>query len=549
MTVFEEREGRVAIRAIDGLRGFTLVLTDEGDVAEARGDVTGLLGYTPKSLVGRSLAELMHPDAATILSEILVAAASDCMLPESVFYFADVHETRVAFHIIGRPVPRRFDRMQLLCVYAAELDRVGPLGRDGFADRIDRALRRGEEGDYSLTFVDLGDIGQLRALGLDEDSIRSFATQVEDHLRRASADGATAERVEDGRYGLLTRRGDDLGSLRESLEAQVRDIDPHGQVLKVAATSFDLDRETLAGEEATEILRHAVDVFADGGLDAVIFDDLASVSIALSSRRQDRAALLREALSTDDVVLRYSPIVALTNARVDHLLAELAIEQLDDDMDWEEIQDVCARTDGLRHDVDLAVARLALAEAPQAPLPVAIEVDVASLTDRTILAGLLGHAQKYPDHGIILRIEGFDQDRLNRVSALQSIRRAGLKVALKGTEIGVISPDKLVSLPADFIRMDPSLVLEPVALKAQRPMISIMVQRCRQHGISVQFEGVTRADVMELLTGIPGVLASGPVFGPSERDPDLALVPVAERGAADQMEDEGDPFSPLGQGF
>jgi len=320
-------------------------------------------------------------------------------------------------------------------------------------------------------------------------------------------------------------------------------------VLKVAATSVDLDRETLEGEEAAEILRHAVDVFADGGLDAVIFDDLASVSVALSSRRQDRAALLREALSSGDVVLRYSPIVALTNARVDHLLAELAIEQLDDDMDWAEMLDVCARTEGLRHEVDLATTRLALAEAPQAPLPVAIEVDVASLTDRTILAGLLGHAQKYPDQGIILRIEGFDQDRLNRVSALQSIRRAGLKVALKGTEIGVISPDKLVSLPADFIRMDPSLVLEPVALRAQRPMIAIMVQRCRQHGISVQFEGVTRADVMELLTGIPGVLASGPVFGPSEREPDLALIPVAERGTAGQMQEDGDPLSPLGQGF
>lgn len=549
MTVFEERDGRVAIRAIDGLRGFTLVLTDEGDVAEARGDVTGLLGYSSKSLVGRSLAELMHRDAATVLSEILVAAASDCVLPESIFYFADVHETRVAFHVIGRPVPRRSDRMQLLCVYAVELDRVGALGRDGFADRIDRALRRGQDGDYALTFVDLGDIGQLRALGLDEDSIRSFTSQVEDQLRRASVDGATAERVEDGRYGLLTRRGEDLGSLRENLEARVRDIDPHGQVLKVAATSVNLDHETLMGAGATEILRHAVDVFADGGLDAVIFDDLASVSIALASRRQDRAALLREALSIGDVVLRYSPIVALTNARVDHLLAELAIERIDDDMDWAEMLEVCARTEGLRHDVDLAVVRLALAQATQVPLPVAMEVDVASLTDRTILAGLLGHAQKYPDHGIILRIEGFDQDRLNRVSALQSIRKAGLKVALKGTEIGVISPDKLVTLPADFIRMDPSLVLEPVALRAQRPMIGIMVQRCRDHGIAVQFEGVTRADVMELLTGLPGVLASGPVFGPSERDPELALVPVAERGASDPMENEGDPFSPLDRGF
>lgn len=548
MTVFEERDGRVAIRAIDGLRGFTLVLSGDGEVADARGDVTGLLGLTPRSLVGRSLTELMHPDSVTILSEILVAAASDGLLPESVLYLNDAHETRVAFHIIGRPVPRRPDRMQLLCVYAAELDHVGVEGRDGFADRIDRALRRGGDEDYSLTFVDLGDMGQLRALGLDEDSIRSFTSQVEDQLRRASADGATAERVEDGRYGLLTRRGSDLGALRQSLEAHVRDIDPHGQVLKVATTSVDLDRETLAGEDSADILRHAVDVFADGGLDAVIFDDLAAVSVALSSRRQDRAALLREALAAQDVVLRYSPIIALTNARVDHFLAELAIERLEDDMDWHEMQDVCAREDGLRRDVDLALTRLALAETPHAPLPVAIEVDIASLTDRTILAGLLGHAQKYPQNGIILRIEGFDQERLNRVSALQSIRRAGLKVALKGTEIGVVSPDKLAGLPADFIRMDPSLVLEPVALRSQRPMIGIMVQRCREHGISVQFEGVSRTDVMELLTGIPGVLASGPVFGPSERDPELALIPVTERGEAGRL-DDGDPFSPFGTGL
>lgn len=542
MTVFEERDGRVAIRAIDGLRGFTLVLDEIGAIADARGDVEGLLGLTPRSVVGRALTELMHADSATVLSEVLVAAGTDRILPESVLYLVDTYDTRVAFRVIGRPVPRSFDRMQLLCVYAADLDGIGAEGRDGFAERLDRALRRQGDGDYSLTFVDLGDIGQLRALGLDEESIRGFTSQVEDELRRASVDGRTAERVEDGRYGLLTKRGSNLDALRESLEARARDIDPQGQALKIATSSVDLDLDALEDEDTLDALRHAVDVFADGGLDAVIFDDLAGAGLALANRRQDRAGLLREALDANDFVLRYSPVIALTNARIDHLLVQLAIERLDDDMDWEEMLDLAGREEGLRHGIDVALCRLALAEAPDAPVSLAVEVDIASLTDRTILAGLLGYAQTHPDKHLILRIEGFDQDRLNRVSALQSIRRAGLRVALKGTEIGVVSPDKLTSLPADFIRMDRSLVFEPVTLAAQRPMIAIMAQRCRQHGIVVQFEGVARADVMELLTAIPGALATGPVFGPSERDAALAMVPVAERGADDDL--DGDPLFP-----
>ena len=126
---------------------------------------------------------------------------------------------------------------------------------------------------------------------------------------------------------------------------------------------------------------------------------------------------------------------------------------------------------------------------------------------------MLTFAEKAGDRHVVLRIEGLSPELIERIDALEILRKAGFAVALFGGEVGALNDDSLRELPADFIIMDEHFTASPQSLKSSLQALTAMGQRCQGYGKSLMFEGIVSGEIAQLLSKIPGVLAAGPYFG------------------------------------
>ena len=159
---------------------------------------------------------------------------------------------------------------------------------------------------------------------------------------------------------------------------------------------------------------------------------------------------------------------------------------------------------------------------------IALQIAIRSLLDPALLQKLLDFAKGGLNGAVILRIEGLTPEILPRITALQTLRDAGFRIALFGTEIGAISEERLMTLPADYIVLDPTLALDAEALQRSLPALAGLSERCGANGIGVIFDGVIDQESINLLGAIPGALAAGPYYGDPITDPANAPMPVRQ---------------------
>lgn len=522
VSVFEERDGRLTLRAGGDLRGFTVELDAIGDLVAVRGDFAGLTGHDPRGCLRSNLADFPIADGGLVLSEILFAAGTDRRLDEILLRLRHADGSILALRALGRPAAGGRDTMQLLCVFDPALQATAHEdGADALRARLEDLRASADGSMLELVFLELGTPDGLEALGLEAASAQAFGADVARTLRQASVDGRSAHEVAPGRYGLVAERGRDLAALGARLAERIAREPALAETIRPALKALALDAETLASADLGAILDHALERFAADGLDSVIYADLAGVGAGLTAERESRDALLRRLLDGKAFRFRLRRAVDLTDLSIDHMIAEPALEAEGDGMEWAEIQALAARDAGLRRRVDWAQARALAREAPL-PRPIALDIALGSIAEPALLRDLAACLKAPAVNGLILRLAGFAPGEARIDSALKGLRKAGFRIALLGAEVGTVSPEALDALPADIVRADPAITRSAPALALQRGMLRTVIRRCRAAGITLLFEGIGEPDIARLLSELPGAAAAGPVFDAPADRPDRA---------------------------
>ena len=516
-------------------RSFQLYIDESGRIAMARGNTDAWLGLPMDALKGRSVAEFAAEESQFAISEILVQAALREFLPPAFYFMCDVATGAVnGFEVTGKP--QGFNDQYRLSfvqdpqlVYAPKSKNT----RTGFVDSVEKAISdaMAEDRDIDMTFLDIGDVGKLADLqGMDEEELRRFTDKVENRLKAESVGGDGLGRVEQGKYGLVHDRDRDIAALKDEIQTYARDIDPDGAALTVGASTVMLDAQAMESGEIKTALSHAVDAFADTGIDSVIFETLADSQAAFVDLRHSRLALLEKSLQEDLLSSAFTPVADIARWSVHHLLAEFNVSLEDDGMGAGEILKLCEGDAEMRTRVDAAQCRKILTREDLDEFSVAVDVAIRSLLDPEVVGMLLEFKHRAPHRDLTLRLSGLDQIPWDKVQTLEILRRAGFNIALSGRDVGAVTPDKLTSLPADYILLDPNFVLDATQLKRSLPMLESMVKRCAEHEIAIVFEGVVDAEAARLLSKIDGALCTGPYFGPSIEDLEDLRLPRRSNG-------------------
>lgn len=512
-------------------RTFQLYIDETGRVAMARGNVDRWLGAAGEELEGRSIAEFAAEESQFAISEILMQAALREFMPSSLFFMTDTRTGAVSgFEVTGKP--QSFNELYRLNFVQDPAMEYGPQSKnskDGFVGAVERAIQQAseEDQDIDMTFVDIGDVGRLGSVpGMDAEEVRRFTDKVESRLKAETLGGDSLGRVDRGKYGLVHGRGVNLDDLKGEIEEYARDVDPEGQALQVDSSTVALDADTMETADIRTALSHAVDEFAEVGIDAVIFDTLADSQASYIDKREMRIGLLRQCLDGEMLTCAFSPVCDIANWTTHHLITEFQANLEDDGLGAAEILKLTDDNPDLRTEVDLAQCHYILTSDVLDKTGVAVNVAIRSLLDAEVVRMLLDFRHKTPGRNVILRLSGLDEIPWEKVQTLDILRQAGFFIALYGRDVGAVTAEKLEVIPADYILLDPSFVINLDQLKRGLPMLSNMVERCREHEIAIVFEGVLESAGARLLSKIQGALCDGPYFGEPVESLDQLKLPV-----------------------
>lgn len=509
-------------------RTIQFLIDVSGSLVSVQGKHEEWLGQTKQQLVGQNLTSLVHETSKILVSDILSHTALREKMASFVLYIEGVNHQVLGCEVGGRPFPRdpQYFHLELVVDPALGLPDKVRNSQAGLVDNVQRALAQNEDKDLGLTFVDVGNVDQLQKdYGVSEDRIEEFKKRITERLQR-DAVGDTVSQVDSGKYGLVHEAGADLSGVENDLRTYASDIDPLDEVLAVAASTVQLEKGALSEDQVESAIAHAVDRFVDDGIDAVIFETLEDSQAAWVDRRKGRLALLKEVLDSNQLSVGFCVTANAAEWQVDHFNSEFRADLETDGLGAEEIVSLVKDDHALRTRVDIAQCTSVINDTRLNAVGVSISLAIRSLLEQRLLAGLVNYAKGALNRRLILRIEGLTPEVLPRITALQTVRDAGFEVALFGKEIGAISEERLQSLPADYIIMDPALVLDVVALQRSLPALRGMAERCGENGIGVIFDGVVEVQTVNVLAGIPGALAAGPYFGEAVSTPSQISMPV-----------------------
>ncbi|WP_420547160.1 EAL domain-containing protein [Curvivirga sp.] len=499
---------------------FMLVVDEVGNILRGNKNALTWLDQKPQDLAEKNIADILAPPSQMLASDIIVNAVSGFHMDLQPAFVFGAKRLVKGFQMMGEPVDpdgsiSDTTEYRLRFQYDASLSaESNPMNSaKGFANSVNDILKHSEE-DLDMTFVSVGDVDGLATnLNLSKDQIDNFTKNMEDRLRESSLDQAALGQVSSGKYGVLHKSQADLSGMHEDIKGLAQEIDPEGKALNVETKTMSLDADGLEDDELADALSHAIDSFAESGLDDLIYDNLGSAHTAYLDHKSDRLSILKEVISKDQLSVVYQPVVNVHKWCTDHLWAEIRADLEDDGLGVEEIIKFTRDNLDLRVQVDEAQCRFIETDDWYKGCPVAITLHVRSLLKEDVVMRLLKFASTAGDTKVILRISGFSPNDLSRLSALSTLKQSGFSIALYGEELGAINSQMLTELPADYIILEDGFTESTAHLKASLAMLEKMEQRCLQHDIKLVFDGIREEDTATALAKLKVAVATGSYFG------------------------------------
>ena len=496
--------------------------TPDGKITFATGAFHSLLGRKPESFLGQPVRELVAPgDREAFDQALTVLPMRGRQLPMTL-RLADKARTPRAlagllFAEAGRPAK--------LCLTFAALPL--PLGKPagGGAARpvlaaAQARLRQGAGGGLDLLEISAPGGVQGQNLGLGA-------------ILEEIAPNTLVGEAAPGRVGMLAAEAShDIVAVAAALESALQ---ARGIAGTVASQRLKLAADELTQDQAARALRHALGVFARGGIEGLAKAGFAGGLADYVRQAAKHAGALRRAIREARYQLAYQPIVRLGDRGLHHyeaLLRPQAIAGIE--IAGTEDFVTLVETTGLAGELDLAVAERAAAAASHAPAPIAFNLSSLSLQDSGFRAHLLAQLAGTANGRLIVEMtETAEIEDLEQVrQGAEALRGLGIPFCLDDFGAGSADMRILRAVPADYVKLDGSYVPGVAQPGRERDFVAAMAEIVRAAGCAMVAERIESEAEAETLRGLGITYGQGWLFGRPGPLPENASGVARRRGAA-----------------
>lgn len=508
-----------------------LELHPDHRIAFAAGAFRSRLDRCAEAWVGRDVEDVVAPEERGALRLALSLLVDRGRLAPMVLRLADPARTPLAMAGLALPGETGQPRMWLTFspLPAPEAAPSPPTPHD-LARRAEALIRTARERP--------GEGDPAPVLGLLQVDGAAPADRIAPVLE-ASAPDLMVGRLAEGRYGVLPGTGEaiDLVAVAAGLETALR---ARGVDAAVAATAVPMSQDGLTRAQAARALRHALNVFARGGADAVSqagFDGGLTGAVAATCARFQA---LRRVIEERRFRLAFQPIVALGTGAPHHheaLVRPEAAPGAPAVPPQEFVSDI--ETSGLAEEFDLAVAEMSLKAALDAATPVAFNLSALSMQSPAFRARLMAvlDARPHRAEGLLLAemTETADVEDLTEIRrTVQALRDRGVGFCLDDFGAGATALQTLRALPVDYVKLDGVYVRGVARPGRDRAFVAAMVELAGAVGAVTVAEHVETADQAQALRELGVDYGQGWLFGRPGPLPRAEASPRAEeppRGA------------------
>jgi EAL domain-containing protein (putative c-di-GMP-specific phosphodiesterase class I)/GGDEF domain-containing protein len=396
---------------------------------------------------------------------------------------------------------------------------TGLLNKDAFSDVANEALKAGKAAgmNYNMTLIDMEGIDKLKEkLGEAGDDLLH---DISAHLQANSVNGASAGRIDDGKFGIVHEPGLDVSALEKSIADKTKEADPDGEGMEVGSATVDLDA-TMSEEENAKALIYTLNKFSESKGDFTI-GDLTAGYKTMMDETQEKIIAFKKTINAGDFDALFQPIVELSTRFVHHYegLARLRVS-------GPEASPFAfitfAEEVGVIGDFDIAMTRKVATKIMKARqegqiLSVAVNISGRSIESPMFVDELhdyLKHCSSIREELIFELTESSKIEDLETTNnIIQGIRELGHHVCLDDFGSGAAAYQYLRALEVDYVKIDGIYVQEALTTKNGKAFLKSMATLCTDINISTVAEFIEDEETASFLQEIGVRYGQGYLFG------------------------------------
>lgn len=509
-----------------------LEMNKQGEILYIDGAINGLLGQSPEMLVGHSFLELVEPEHAASVQDLLERSIELVRIDAQKIGLRTRDAEYLPFCMQGFRIPyledHYFFTLSLMRDEVAPEEigkrdlKSGLLRTDVFAKRaVSRIQAAQQEGKpVKMTLLDFPDLTSLLD-SLTPDNARSLLKEIGDYLKKYSLDKDSAGQFGEHGYTLIHDGTVDSEKLKEGIREITRKLDPKGKGLELKSKTLDMNMDGLTEQDTANAVLYTLNKFAaESGEDFCIFS-LTEGYQDMLQQTVEKISQFKSTVQQDSFDLAFQPIVDLKNGMVHHFEALARLH--DNSVFANPFQFVTFGEDtGVIGDFDLAVCQKMLNTLEEAdghgkrPM-VSINVSGKSLNSNLFRDAMNGIMKRHEPHRNQVILEVTESAKIHDLQStnnfLQDLRKEGHLCCLDDFGVGESSFDYIRNLQVDFVKIDGSYVRESTSSQRGRHLLRAMVTMCRELNIVTIGEMVEDKELADLLWECGVRFGQGYYFG------------------------------------
>lgn len=483
-----------------------LELDGAGNIHFADGATMGLLGISPKNLVGSSLYEIIIAEDSDVTLNMLQKARRDrrvdniplhffshtlrapVILTASAFHF-DEKDDHVYLSLSARPPSSTENDLRSRDV------RTGTLKKEAFAEqaneKILEAQHKGEE--LEITLVDFPQLKDVLD-GLNPEQSRQLLEKIGEYLRSKSVGGDMAATLEDGNsFSLLHDSSISAGEIISTIRKMVSAIVPRLGEMEATTQTLAAKPAGLTKQDSANALLFTLNRFAESHGEDFTIESLSDGYQEMLDQTLERINSFRDILNEEAFDIAFQPIVEIKSGVVHHFECLVRLKEGASKEFANPFQFITfGESAGLINEFDLLMAQKTLDILMEAhshgnkPM-VSVNVSGRSLSSSLFMDSFKKLVESMPKVRKQLIVEITESAKISDLKLandfVQKLRKDGNMICLDDFGSGESSFDYLRCLQVDFVKIDGSYVKEAMESQHGRDMLKAMAGLCRSLNI------------------------------------------------------------------
>ncbi|HTH96509.1 MAG TPA: EAL domain-containing protein [Stellaceae bacterium] len=504
----------------------------DGEITYATGTSCGLVNGPADMLVGKNLLDLAAQEDRAFLTEVLKRIGNRQSTPAVRVTLRGPTEQDRSFMLGGI----RLEDEEILSIGLVAMTRQAKRG-DGAADRlIQTAIEHATQGpdsgggdDGLMMFVIDGIADMIRKGPIE--AVLPVLEKLRAYLRAVSVEGDAFKDIGSGKFGLIRA----AGVSREEVQAGIKRILDEFNIysgIKIYDLSFDLsmEKDSLSEEDVARAISYSIKRFSEDTPESFDIRSLRDGANAILRDTARRMTTARQMLRQHNIDIVYQPIVRLDDGKVHHLEALSRISGVESIGAWMRF----AEESGLIRDFDLMVtAKIAKSLEDHAKagwMPrIAINLSASSLQSSLFLSHFEAALEPYSAFRKQLLIEVTETvaitDFPKMAETLMTLRRKGHAICLDDVGAGATSFETLQSLPADFTKIDGSVLRGLASGKVHAATMHTIIKMAQNKGSEVIVEHLETQSQIRTVREMGAHFGQGYIFGRPVSDASAASIP------------------------